>query len=132
MTKLRGEDHTLKSLVFSQFTSMLDLVHRRLQIAGFKCARLQGSMSPTARDATIKYFMNNHDVTVFLISLKAGGVALNLVEASRVFILGAFLFPFDLSRAHAVDDRSLVESRSPSTSPLNLFRTLPRASGIVF
>ncbi|KAI5475780.1 DNA repair protein rad16 [Pseudohyphozyma bogoriensis] len=87
LSKLRTEDHTLKSLVFSQFTSMLDLVARRLQLGGFKVVRLQGSMTPTARDATIKHFTNNPDVTVFLISLKAGGVALNLTEASRVFIL---------------------------------------------
>lgn len=44
-------------------------------------------MTPTARDNVIQHFMNNPDVTVFLISLKAGGVALNLIEASRVIIL---------------------------------------------
>lgn len=44
-------------------------------------------MTPAARDNTVKLFMNNPEVTVFLISLKAGGVALNLTEASRVFIL---------------------------------------------
>ncbi|KAK4705842.1 DNA repair protein RAD16, partial [Phenoliferia sp. Uapishka_3] len=72
LSKLRTEDHTLKSLVFSQFTSMLDLVARSLQLGGFKVVRLQGSMTPTARDNTIKHFMNNPEVTVFLISLKAG------------------------------------------------------------
>ncbi|KAM0746618.1 hypothetical protein T439DRAFT_293915 [Meredithblackwellia eburnea MCA 4105] len=93
LSKLRTEDHTLKSLVFSQFTSMLDLVARRLQLKGFKLVRLQGSMTPAARDNTIKYFMNNADVTVFLISLKAGGVALNLTEASRVWILDPWWNP---------------------------------------
>lgn len=79
--------HSIKSLVFSQFTVFLDLIERRLQLAGFKLARLQGNMTPEARDRTIKYFMNNNDVQVFLVSLKAGGVALNLTEASRVFIM---------------------------------------------
>jgi DNA repair protein RAD16 len=43
-------------------------------------------MSPAQRDAAIHHFMTKPTVTVFLISLKAGGVALNLTEASRVFI----------------------------------------------
>lgn len=41
-------------------------------------------MAPEQRDRTVKYFMNNVDVQVFLLSLKAGGVALNLTEASHV------------------------------------------------
>lgn len=44
-------------------------------------------MTPTARDRIIQYFTNTPEVTIFLISLKAGGVGLNLTEASRVFIL---------------------------------------------
>lgn len=43
-------------------------------------------MTPFQRDASIKKFSNDPTVTVFLISLKAGGVALNLTAASRVFI----------------------------------------------
>lgn len=87
LSQLKTSDHSIKSLVFSQFTSFLDLIARRLQLAGFKIARLQGSMTPEARDRTVKYFMNTTDCTVFLLSLKAGGVALNLTEASRVYIM---------------------------------------------
>lgn len=43
-------------------------------------------MTPAQRDASIKKFSEDATVTVFLISLKAGGVALNLTAASRVFI----------------------------------------------
>lgn len=43
-------------------------------------------MTPAQRDASIQKFTNDPNVTVFLISLKAGGVALNLTAASRVFI----------------------------------------------
>lgn len=67
-------------------------------------------MSPQARDATIQYFsmpssplvfdeiadsclVNNVHVTVFLVSLKAGGVALNLTEASRVFLMDSWWNP---------------------------------------
>lgn len=48
-------------------------------------------MTPQQRDATIQHFMKNTQVTVFLISLKAGGVALNLTEASRVFMMDSWV-----------------------------------------
>ncbi|KAI8889437.1 hypothetical protein K501DRAFT_170938, partial [Backusella circina FSU 941] len=86
LSKLRREDKTIKSIVFSQFVSFLDLCNWRLSRAGFECVRLDGSMSPIQRDNAINYFMTKPTATIFLISLKAGGVALNLTEASRVFI----------------------------------------------
>jgi DNA repair protein RAD16 len=85
--KLRSKKQTHKSIVFSQFTSMLQLVQWRLQKSGFSTVLLDGSMSPAQRQKSIDYFMKNVDVEVFLVSLKAGGVALNLTEASRVFIV---------------------------------------------
>lgn len=85
--KLRSKKQTHKSIVFSQFTSMLQLVQWRLQKSGFSTVLLDGSMSPTQRQKSIDYFMDNVDVEVFLVSLKAGGVALNLTEASRVYIV---------------------------------------------
>ncbi|SCU88148.1 LAMI_0D08966g1_1 [Lachancea mirantina] len=90
---LRSDSRTIKSIVFSQFTSMLDLVEWRLKRAGFQTVKLQGSMTPTQRDETIKYFMENTHCEVFLVSLKAGGVALNLCEASQVFILDPWWNP---------------------------------------
>lgn len=65
----------------------VDLIARRLQLAGFKLVRLQGNMAPEARDRTIKYFTETTDCTVFLLSLKAGGVALNLTVASNVYLM---------------------------------------------
>ncbi len=85
--KLRSQKQTHKSIVFSQFTSMLQLVEWRLRRAGFNTVMLDGSMSPAQRQKSIEFFMTNTDVEVFLVSLKAGGVALNLTEASRVFII---------------------------------------------
>ena len=85
--KLRSKKQTLKSIVFSQFTSMLQLIEWRLRRAGFNTVMLDGSMTPQQRQRSIEHFMNNADVEVFLVSLKAGGVALNLTEASRVFIV---------------------------------------------
>lgn len=83
-------DPSAKCIVFSQFTSMLDLCHFRLAQTGVKCVRLQGSMSMDARDKAIGAFTNDPDVRVFLMSLKAGGVALNLTAASHAFVLDSW------------------------------------------
>ncbi|KAG1739931.1 SNF2 family N-terminal domain-containing protein [Suillus paluster] len=93
LSNLRSQDHTTKSIVFSQFVNFLDLIAFRLQKAGFSICRLEGTMTPQARDATIQHFMNNVGVTVFLVSLKAGGVALNLTEASRVYLMDSWWNP---------------------------------------
>lgn len=85
--KLRSDNATHKSIIFSQFTTMLQLIEWRLRRAGITTVMLDGSMTPAQRQASIEHFMNNVDVECFLVSLKAGGVALNLTEASRVFIV---------------------------------------------
>jgi len=56
LTNLRLQDATTKSIVFSQFVNFLDLIAFRLQRAGFNVCRLEGTMSPQARDATIQHF----------------------------------------------------------------------------
>ncbi|KAF2768701.1 hypothetical protein EJ03DRAFT_328009 [Teratosphaeria nubilosa] len=91
--KLRSKKQTLKSIVFSQFTSMLQLVEWRLRRAGFSTVMLDGSMTPIQRQKSIEHFMTNPNCEVFLVSLKAGGVALNLTEASRVFIVDPWWNP---------------------------------------
>lgn len=53
--KLRSKTQTIKSIVFSQFTSMLQLVEWRLRRGGFQTVMLEGSMSPPQRDAVIKH-----------------------------------------------------------------------------
>lgn len=100
--KSRSDRVTTKSIVFSQFTSMLDLVEWRLKRAGFSTVKLQGSMTPSQRQSSIKYFLETPSVEVFLVSLKAGGVALNLVEANQVFILDSWWNP-SLDTGQAAD-----------------------------
>lgn len=106
---LRSKKQTLKSIVFSQFTSMLQLIEWRLRRAGFNTVMLDGSMTPTQRQNSIDYFMNNTDVEVFLVSLKAGGVALNLTEASRVYICDPWWNPAaewqSADRCHRIGQR---------------------------
>ena len=53
---------------------------------GIQCVRLEGSMSMEQRDRMIASFTTDPGVKVFLMSLKAGGVALNLTAASHVFL----------------------------------------------
>ncbi|KAI9841471.1 MAG: DNA repair protein rad16 [Sclerophora amabilis] len=93
LAELRSPKRTVKSIVFSQFTSMLQLVEWRLRRAGFNTVMLDGTMTPVQRQSSIDYFMKNPDVEVFLVSLKAGGVALNLTEASKVFLIDPWWNP---------------------------------------
>ena len=100
LTRLKSDDSTAKSLVFSQFVSFLDLVHWRLSRAGFNVVKMDGRMGPNERAEVISAFTNDPKITVFLISLKAGGIALNLTEASRVFVMDPWWNP-------AVEDQAM-------------------------
>lgn len=80
-------DGSAKGIIFSQFTSFLDLIMYSLQKSGISCVLLEGSMTIQARDNAIKRFHEDPDCRIFLISLKAGGVALNLTVASHVFLI---------------------------------------------
>lgn len=93
LTTLQHTDTTSKSIVFSQFVAFLDLIQWRLSRAGFSVVKLDGRMSPPQRATVISKFMTDPTVTVFLVSLKAGGVALNLTEASRVFVMDPWWNP---------------------------------------
>lgn len=72
-----------RMLVFSQFTSMLDILRRALEASGIEYYMITGATSKEKRLQMVKEF-NEGDVPVFLISLKAGGVGLNLTGADVV------------------------------------------------
>ena len=72
-----------KMLVFSQFTSMLELLENDLKAAGFTWYKITGSTPKEERIHLVKAF-NEDSVPVFLISLKAGGTGLNLTGADIV------------------------------------------------
>ncbi len=76
-------DSQQKMLVFSQFTSYLDLIVERLERAGVAWYRIDGS-TPKRRRLDLVDAFNGNDVPVFLISLQAGGTGLNLTGASVV------------------------------------------------
>lgn len=84
-------DH--KALVFSQFLGMLALIRAKLDELGIKYEYFDGSTSAPDREKAIQSFQNNDEVRVFLISLKAGGVGLNLTAADYVYIVDPWWNP---------------------------------------
>jgi superfamily II DNA or RNA helicase len=86
-----------KALVFSQFTSFLDLLKPELLRAGLSFEHLDGKTRN--RGAVVDRFNSNPKTTVFLISLKAGGTGLNLTTASYVFLMDPWWNPAIESQA---------------------------------
>jgi hypothetical protein len=82
-----------KILVFSQFVSMLQLVKKSLDTYRIRYEYLDGQCTKKQRQESVSNFQNNKDVRVFLISLKAGGLGLNLTEADYVFIVDPWWNP---------------------------------------
>ena len=75
-----------KSLVFSQFITEMDMIHEMLNAQNIPVFRIDGSVSKDDRDARIREFRTSKPGSVFVIQIKAGGVGLNLQEATRVYI----------------------------------------------
>lgn len=97
-----------RALVFSQFTSFLDRARARLDVAGVRTVTIEGSTRN--RDAVIEQFRRG-EADVFLISLKAGGVGLNLTEADTVILLDPWWNP--ASEAQAIDRTHRIGQRAP-------------------
>lgn len=84
-------DH--KVIVFSQFTSMLDVIEPFLQREGYGFTRYDGSMRNDLREASLHKLRNDKRTRVLLCSLKCGSLGLNLTAASRVVIMEPFWNP---------------------------------------
>ncbi|MCQ2396692.1 MAG: DEAD/DEAH box helicase [Lentisphaeria bacterium] len=81
-----------KVLVFSQFVKFLEIVRETLDGEGINYEYLDGARTPKERAASVDNFQNG-DVPVFLISLKAGGLGLNLTQADYVIHLDSWWNP---------------------------------------
>ena len=95
--EVKEEGH--KALVFSQFTSFLDVVRGRMASEGLVHEYLDGQTRD--REARVKRFQEDPACPFFLISLKAGGLGLNLTAAEYVFLLDPWWNP--AVEAQAVD-----------------------------
>jgi SNF2 family DNA or RNA helicase len=102
-----------KTIIFSQFVTLLDLIQVPLDQKKWKPLRYDGSMSADRRNEAINTFTDKADHNIMLISLKAGNAGLNLVAASRVIILDPFWNPFiemqAIDRAYRIGQQNPVE-----------------------
>lgn len=85
-----------KFIVFSQFTSMLDMVEPYLRKEGFKFVRYDGQMKNDAREESLYRLRNDKGTRILLCSLKCGSLGLNLTAATRVIIIEPFWNPVSI------------------------------------
>lgn len=108
LQELIEEGH--KALVFSQFTSMLGIVREHLDNAGITYEYLDGQTRD--RKSRVERFQSDPNCGVFLISLKAGGLGLNLTAADYVFLLDPWWNPAveaqAIDRAHRLGQKRNV------------------------
>ena len=108
LQELLEEGH--KALVFSQFTSMLAIVREHLDRAGITYEYLDGQTRD--RKQRVERFQSDPDCGAFLISLKAGGLGLNLTAADYVFLLDPWWNPAieaqAIDRAHRLGQKRNV------------------------
>ncbi|MFQ5456697.1 MAG: DEAD/DEAH box helicase, partial [Nitrospirota bacterium] len=100
------------ALVFSQFTSFLDILEKELRESSLKFRRLDGSTAISKRKKLVEGFQKDTDASIFLLSLKAGGQGLNLTKASYVFHLDPWWNPAvenqASDRAHRIGQKRKV------------------------
>ena len=93
-----------QGLIFSSFVKHLELLQTKIESKGWKYSLLPGKT--TSRQEIIQQFQGDADNHIFLISLKAGGVGLNLTSADYVFIIDPWWNPAAenqaISRAHRI------------------------------
>lgn len=101
-----------KTLIFSLWTSFLDLVEIPVERAKIGYTRYDGSMTPGGREAAVKSFMERPNVRVMLVSLTAGNAGLNLTAASQVIVTEPFWNPYveeqAIDRAHRFGQKKSV------------------------
>lgn len=91
MEQILGKSKDHKILVFSQFVGMLDLIKTELERCNIQFEYLTGQTKD--RGEKVSNFQKNDDIRVFLISLKAGGVGLNLTQADYIYLVDPWWNP---------------------------------------
>jgi SNF2 family DNA or RNA helicase len=107
-----------KALVFSSFRGLLDLCRPEMEAAGLGCSQLDGKTRD--REGTVARFQEDPALDVLLVSLKAGGVGLNLTAAEYVFLLDPWWNP--AAEAQAIDRAH----RIGQTRPVFAYRMIAR------
>jgi SNF2 family DNA or RNA helicase len=114
ITRLREDAGRHKILVFSQFLGMLELIRKELDLMHVKYEYLDGQTAD--RQERVENFQSDENCRVFLMSLKAGGVGLNLTAADYVYIVDPWWNPAveqqAIDRAHRIgQDKSVFAYR---------------------
>ncbi|KAJ7138696.1 SNF2 family N-terminal domain-containing protein [Mycena crocata] len=113
--KLRSNG-TEKTIIFSQFTSMLDIIGPFLHAAGVNYVRYDGAMTASAREAALADITSNQRITVILISFKAGNTGLNLTACNNVILVDLWWNP-------ALEEQAFDRAhRLGQTRPVNIFK----------
>lgn len=132
---LDDETPNHKVIVFSQFTSMLDLIEPFLARAGHSFVRYDGSMRNDMREASLYSLRHDKRTRVLLCSLKCGSLGLNLTAASRVVILEPFWNPvsacvFNQSNYKAYTNTRNLVRRGTSNRPCASLEPDHRCEGL--
>lgn len=110
LKKLLPEGH--KTLIFSQMTSMLDILASYLEETGIKHGRLDGSIAWQERQEAIKWFTSDPECKVFLLSTRAGGLGINLTAADTCIIYDSDWNPQQdlqaMDRCHRIGQKNPV------------------------
>jgi hypothetical protein len=106
LSEIQARGDGQKTIIFSQFTSLLDLLEIPIRRQGWGYRRYDGSMKPAHRNEAVLEFTDNDACKIMLVSLKAGNAGLNLVAASQVIIFDPFWNPYieeqAIDRAHRI------------------------------
>lgn len=106
LQEIRDGEKGEKTIIFSQFTSLLDLLEIPIMRKGWGYRRYDGSMRAGDRNTAVLDFTDNPNCKIMLVSLKAGNSGLNLVAASQVIIFDPFWNPYieeqAIDRAHRI------------------------------
>jgi SNF2 family DNA or RNA helicase len=105
-----------QAIIFSQFTTYLDIIQKIIHEKHWKMARIDGTQTVKKRQSQVEIFQERK-APIFLISLKAGGVGLNLTAASYVFIMDPWWNPAvesqAIDRAHRIGQENTLTVYRP-------------------
>lgn len=105
-----------KTVIFSQWTSFLNIIQAQLDKHGYKYARIDGSMRASQRDASLTALETDPECTIMLASLAVCSVGLNLVAANQVILADSWWAP-------AIEDQAVDRvHRLGQTKPTTVWR----------
>jgi SWI/SNF-related matrix-associated actin-dependent regulator of chromatin subfamily A3 len=109
-------DHKSKVVIFSQWTSFLNIIQRQISEAGYKHTRIDGTMPASQRDAAMHALDSDPECRILLASLSVCSVGLNLVAADTVILADSWWAP-------AIEDQAVDRvHRLGQTRPTTVWR----------